>query len=589
MEMKKLYISFLLLFITVFLFAQAPEKINYQAVIRDNDGTPIIDSDISMRISLLKGSETGSVVYSEIHNTSTNAYGLVNLLIGEGSDVSGTFSSIDWSDGLYFIKIETDITGGNNFSLNGVSQLLSVPYSLYSKTAGSVSEPIAESDPLFKSSPAFIISNEKIQEWNGKDDSETNEIQALRISNDTIYLTEGGFVKLPSSSGSMFSNGDSIVLKDNDGKARIVLNPNKGSFKLMDNDTVWYELSVNSPFRSVTVNKDGTVTITEPNKTSIYSPDGELLYTEEKIINPDTNEFSTTTTKRFFAKGKEVRKVVIKDFGSGSDRQEITISQLTESGVFVEEKSINGKKKTEKHYYKNLDTSGENTSSFSKSYDYETGVSKTTNEFNYIPFETTTSQDGISWKSYNGQYQFDLKQFVGGKSFEIGIPTGGTDHTGFGFHYDQNETGLTAHGDYLRSFIKDSYIYGNMNVSGNFSTAGVKNFKIDHPDDPQNKYLLHASVESDEVLNLYSGNIVTDDQGIAVITLPDYVQKINTDFRYQLTVIGQFANAIIQKEIENNSFVISTDKPDVKVSWQITAKRNDKYLKNNPFSPVINK
>ncbi len=132
-------------------------------------------------------------------------------------------------------------------------------------------------------------------------------------------------------------------------------------------------------------------------------------------------------------------------------------------------------------------------------------------------------------------------------------------------------------------------VNGNSNINGDQTVSGTKSFRIDHPDDPENKYLLHSCIESDEVLNQYSGNTTTNENGIAVVNLPDYIQKINIDFRYQLTVIGDFAQAIISKEISNNQFEIKTDKPNIKVSWLITAKRNDEYMKQHPFEPVRSK
>lgn len=104
-------------------------------------------------------------------------------------------------------------------------------------------------------------------------------------------------------------------------------------------------------------------------------------------------------------------------------------------------------------------------------------------------------------------------------------------------------------------------------------------FKIDHPLDPANKYLSHSFVESPDMLNIYNGNITTDAEGNATVTLPDYFTALNTDYRYQLTCIGQFAQAIVAREVEDNHFVIRTDKPNVKVSWQVTGIRNDAYAR----------
>jgi trimeric autotransporter adhesin len=123
---------------------------------------------------------------------------------------------------------------------------------------------------------------------------------------------------------------------------------------------------------------------------------------------------------------------------------------------------------------------------------------------------------------------------------------------------------------------------GNVNVIGTLS-ASAKNFQIDHPLDPTNKYLVHASVESSEMMNIYSGNVTTDELGLATVTLPGWFEAENTDFRYQLTVIGQFAQAIIKDKIADGQFRIMTNASHVEVSWQITAVRQDAYAKSHPL------
>jgi hypothetical protein len=126
------------------------------------------------------------------------------------------------------------------------------------------------------------------------------------------------------------------------------------------------------------------------------------------------------------------------------------------------------------------------------------------------------------------------------------------------------------------------YFQGDVYVSGVLSAA-AKNFKIDHPLDPANKFLVHASVESSELMNIYSGNVITDVQGDATVTLPDWFEAENTDFRYQLTVVGQFAQAIVANEIANHQFQLKTSAPNVKVSWQVTAVRQDAYAQAHPL------
>lgn len=117
---------------------------------------------------------------------------------------------------------------------------------------------------------------------------------------------------------------------------------------------------------------------------------------------------------------------------------------------------------------------------------------------------------------------------------------------------------------------------GDVAVTGNLSKSGGS-FKIDHPLDPANKYLYHSFVESPDMKNIYDGTVTTDRSGLATVTLPDYFSALNRDFRYQLTVIGQFAQAIVASKISDNRFAIRTDKPNVEVSWQVTGIRQDAW------------
>jgi hypothetical protein len=133
--MKKLFFLIAAIVAATCLVAQSPQKLSYQAVIRDASGKLVQGSTIGVRLTILQGSTTGTAVYTETHAALTNANGLIALEIGGGT-TSGNFSAIDWAGGPYFLKTETDPAGGTNYTITGVSQLLSVPYALYSETAG---------------------------------------------------------------------------------------------------------------------------------------------------------------------------------------------------------------------------------------------------------------------------------------------------------------------------------------------------------------------------------------------------------------------------------------------------------------------
>lgn len=125
-----------------------------------------------------------------------------------------------------------------------------------------------------------------------------------------------------------------------------------------------------------------------------------------------------------------------------------------------------------------------------------------------------------------------------------------------------------------------AHLQGSATVTGTLYKGGGA-FKIDHPLDPANKYLYHSFVESPDMMNVYNGNVVTDGSGYAMVTLPNWFEALNKDFRYQLTVIGDFAQAIIAQKIQNNQFVIRTDKPNIEVSWQVTGIRHDKFAESH--------
>jgi hypothetical protein len=123
---------------------------------------------------------------------------------------------------------------------------------------------------------------------------------------------------------------------------------------------------------------------------------------------------------------------------------------------------------------------------------------------------------------------------------------------------------------------------GNVTIQGTV-TASVKPFKIDHPLDPANRYLSHVSVESPDLMTVYAGTVVTDANGESVIELPDYFEALNRDIKYQLTPIGELSQVTVAREVEGNRFTIRTERPHVKVSWQVTGVRRDRYAEAYPI------
>ena len=153
--MKKIITICAAILMTACVFAQAPNKMSYQAVIRNNSNVLVTNSSVGMQISILQGTATGTAVYVETQTPITNANGLASIEIGGGTLVSGNFATINWANGPYFIKTETDPAGSSNYSITGTSQLLSVPYALYSTTTSSLVS--ASGDTLYIGNTPYII------------------------------------------------------------------------------------------------------------------------------------------------------------------------------------------------------------------------------------------------------------------------------------------------------------------------------------------------------------------------------------------------------------------------------------------------
>jgi len=192
--MKKIVFFCLSIYFSLTAFAQLPQRISYQAVIRNSDQTLVANKQVTMRVYILQGSITGTPVYIETHSPTSNINGLISIEIGGGAVVSGSFSSIDWANGPYFVQTYTDPNGGTTYSINVTSQLLSVPYAFHAKTAEKVLQTNPENDPIFSGSPASGISLKNVSDWNTKQ----NKLVAgsnITIINDTI---KSSFVEIDS-------------------------------------------------------------------------------------------------------------------------------------------------------------------------------------------------------------------------------------------------------------------------------------------------------------------------------------------------------------------------------------------------------
>lgn len=277
MKTRFIIVVFFLAF-TGFVNAQAPHSLNYQSVVRNSIGEIEMNKLVSFRISILKGSATGSMVYSETHKKVTNEFGLVTLEVGNGTVVSGVFNNIDWGSDIYFLKTEFDINGGTSFSFMGTSQLLYVPYAIYAEKAGNAEDDhdkdsinelqtitkVGNNITLSQNGGTITDSDNQTLSLNGNqltistgntvtftgavdlDANPTNELQNLTYSNDTIQISQGNNIILPHDNDLDSTNeiqtiskaGNTITLSNNGGAVIDTDNQNLSSTASGTNRTI---------------------------------------------------------------------------------------------------------------------------------------------------------------------------------------------------------------------------------------------------------------------------------------------------------------------------------------------------------------
>jgi hypothetical protein len=195
-----------------FVQAQPPSKLSFQAVIRDSSGDLVPNQSVGLRMSILQGGISGSSVYTETHNAYSNSSGLISIEIGGGTIITGDFSSIDWSNGPYYLQREVDPTGGTNYTISGTSQLLTVPYALHAKTAETVTGGITETDPIYSASEAAKIDADDITNLSNLSGTNTGDQDVSSLATKIALSDSTGQVRseIPDVSGFLTSETDPI-------------------------------------------------------------------------------------------------------------------------------------------------------------------------------------------------------------------------------------------------------------------------------------------------------------------------------------------------------------------------------------------
>ncbi len=234
--MKKIFTIIALLRLTT-SFGQTPEKISYQAIIRDSSNNLVANTTIGMQISILKASINGTTTYTETHSKSTNANGSISIEIGTGT-TSDIFSDIDWASDQYFIKTETDPTGGTNYTITGTSQLLSVPYALHAKTASKIIYPENAIGNYVGTSVTF---REGIRDYKSTMNITLNDNNRWTGSEIVVYNVGGGAGEVLNFNGTYTQNGNQILLRDTGNDVSLTFNKvrNKLIYSEVDGNTTF--------------------------------------------------------------------------------------------------------------------------------------------------------------------------------------------------------------------------------------------------------------------------------------------------------------------------------------------------------------
>ncbi|MEL6988228.1 MAG: hypothetical protein AAGK97_10400 [Bacteroidota bacterium] len=213
------------------------------------------------------------------------------------------------------------------------------------------------------------------------------------------------------------------------------------------------------------------------------------------------------------------------------------------------------------------------------------------NETGRVGINAITTGTGFTVRGVeNDVYTMKVENDLGTDLFTIN-PTG---HLGLNTGFSNVTANIRAvAGDAKYLNVEDATgtdlltVQAGATIVKDLSVTGNKSFLIDHPQDPENKYLQHFCMEGPKAFNVYQGTLPFDENGKALVQLPEYFESLNIEFVYQLTCVGGYAPIYIEKEIENNQFTIAGGKPNMKVSWVVTATRNDPHTAANRSSEVI--
>ncbi len=622
--------------------AQVPQQMNYQGIARDEKGTPLCHSELHLRIGITAFSDAHDFIYQETHSCQTNEFGLYQLRIGGGTPSLGNFTQIPWSTGNLFIHVEIKPNPNAEYMPIGTTSLLSVPYAFYAASSGELSATTktrAASNFIEKTNSSGVVNASSQLYDNGSSIglgtstpasgsklhilSSSSNSELLRLQNNnanaygrftmynntsTSYATftkygstvTGGYVGIsslyPYANLLAFGNNNGGFLLSNSGNIGLSIYK-AGSSKLKFHvDYASENLSIGgnaSPAANLHINQasNGDTIIVTNNLSGHAFNDGlkiQLSGLEASIVNQEQSALNFGTNNLIHL---HMNAAGLLGLGTLQPEATLHIAGQTDTSLYVTSNSANGlyngiiraeyigsslddhvaivgRSVPDASVNNGIGISGEG------GYIGVQAMAKCSSPLSVYGSLSEGNSRGETYGAY-GSAQSDTAGNLGMKYGVYGVAGGG--QFNYGVYGAVNNAGASLN-SYAGFFNGKVNINGTLNVLGSI-TKGSGTFKIDHPLDPENKYLYHSFVESPDMMNIYNGNCITNQQGKAVILLPDYFEALNKDFRYQLTCIGQPAQVWIAEKIQANQFTIQSDKPNVEISWQITGIRHDAYAK----------
>ena len=612
--------------------AQAPQAIPYQGVARNASGNILSNQSIGLRLSIMDLIPAGTVVYSETHTTATTNLGLFNLNIGSGTPIVGTLAGVVWGVGAKFIKVEMDPAGGVSYIDMGTTQLNSVPYALFAGQSGSTANGTLNVVP--KWTPDGTTLGGSLLFDDGTNVGLNNSSPVYKFD-----VLHGGSTGIRSRSSASFSvvdidatSGDAAlrfqkagvsqwnirnrpaddyleIFELGGGGSRMVIQDATGNVGIGETTSPSYKLDVlHGGSTGIRSRSSASFSVVDIDATS---GDAALRFQKAGVNQWNMRNRPADDYLEIFELGGGGSRMVIQDAtgnvgigettnpsykldvlhggstgirsrSSGSFSVVDIDGQSGDAALRFQKAGVNQwnvRNRPGDDYFEIFELDGGGSRVVIQDATGNVGIGETTAPA-YKLDVLHSGSTGIRSRSSASFSVLDIDGQSGDAALRFqkaGVNQWNTRNNPSTDDYQIFEPG--GGGERMR--IENTT--GKVVVNGDFTVVGVKAFTMDHPLDPENKILMHAAVESNEVINSYSGNVTSDASGKVVVNLPDYFGAINKDFRYQLTVVGTFAQAIISKEITNNQFEIATSIPNVKVSWEVKGVRNDLHMKKFPF------